>query len=193
MGNNDFVRYKLVFEDVFQNDLAYSRKFAKSANAVVMRSLAEIYDHEKRLTNEDCLKDAQGADRTIKIQPFTCGVRVRRPSYVHFGDFTMDTKEYAKPEQPHYYISGYGRKDESSFAFYMLWDQKQFIKLAKENKIKHTLERNKKHSRVWFLAFKFKDVFDQCDILETGGDLDIIRQVLGDRKVVNTYKLGEFV
>jgi len=190
MENDDYYnRYKFIFS----KDFGYSRGFSKSANDIIMRNLAEIHDHEKRITEQDESKDSQGADRTIKIPPFTCGVRVRRPNYVEFGDFTMDTKEFANVNQPNYYIAGYGREDEKTFSFYMLWNQRQFIKLAKENKIKHTIEQNKKHSGVQFFAFKFKDIFDQCHILECGGDSDIIRQVLDDRKVVQIRKLGEYV
>lgn len=192
MENNDLSEYKLLFQDVFESDITYSRKFAKAADAIITRNLVEIHNHEKRTTVADCVKDSEGADRTFNLQ-FTVGVRVRRPGYVHFGDFTMDTKEFGKLEQPDYYISGYGRDDEKSFAFYMLWNQKQFIKLAKEGKIKRTLCHNYKHSKVEFWAFKFKDIYDQCDVLECGGDPEPNRQVLDDRPIVNGHKLGEFL
>lgn len=194
MANNPddyYNRYKFIFA----KDFGYSRGFTKTANAIIMRNLVEIHDHEKRLTEKDEMKDSQGADRTIKIPPFTCGLRVRRPKpqYIAYGDFTMDTKEWNNPNQPNYYLAGYGREDKETFSFYMLWDQRQFMKLAKEGKIKHGIEQNKEHSGVRFLTFKFKDIFDKCEILECGGDSDTIRQVLDNREFVQTQKLGEFL
>jgi len=190
---NDLEEYYNRYKLVFTKDFGYSRGFTQSVNAIIMRNLAEIHDHEKRTTEQDQIKDSQGADRTIKIPAFTCGIRVRRPTYVKFADFTMDTKEYTNLKQPEYYIAGYGRLDRKTLSFYMFWNQRQFIKLARENKIKHSVECNKEHSGVSFLAWKFQDIFDRCEILECGGDPETIRQVLDNRRFTKTRKLGEFV
>jgi len=181
-------RYKLIFA----GDFSYSRKFAKCANAIIMRNIAEIHDHEKRMTEQDKEKDLYGADRTITVAPFTCGLRVRRLQYLKFAEFTMDTKEFAKKSQPDYYIWGYGNDHEDSLLFYMFWNHRQFMKLARENAIKHGIEQNSKHSAVQFLTFKATDIFDKCDILECGGKAETIRQVLNNRQVPINAKLGEF-
>ena len=186
--------YKRQFEPVFTSDVRFSRTFARHANAIVIRNLVEINDHEKRLTEEDCIKDSEGKDRSFSVPKTSYGVRVRRSKWVQKAEFTMDTKEWENSTNPDYYVFGYADISEKELLFHMLWDQRQFLKLAKPGKIKHGIEQNKDHSLVLFLTFKLTDIYDQCDILECGGNSpETIREILGDNsQCFQKSKLGEY-
>lgn len=189
---NDFDDYFKQFKRAFDNDFGFSRQFKKAADKILLQNLAEMKDHEYRETESDVLADSKGADRTVKVPPIAIGVRVRRENYLHFADFTIDTKEWGNGTYPSFYLYGYGNEETKTFSFYMLWHHKEFIKLAKKGKIKSSVERNQKHSTVHFLAFSLKDIFDKCAVLDFGGTPDAIRQILGDVDNKNS-KLGDYV
>ena len=190
MASDDYRRH---FEVIFNQDFGFSRKFSRHANDILVRNLVEINDHEKRLTKEDCVKDSEGKDRSISVPKTTYGLRIRRSNWIPKAEFTMDTKEWENTTNPDYYVFGYADTLEKELLFHMLWDQRQFLRLARGGKIKHGLEQDKKHSLVSFLTFKLKDIYDQCDILECGGTFpETIREILGDNPHKES-KLGEYL
>lgn len=176
----DFGDYFNHFQRVFDDDFGFSRKFKKTADKILLANLVEMRDHEQRETEEDIIADTNGADRTIQLSPKPIGVRVRREKYLHFADFTIDTKEWTKTKHPHFYLYAYGNPATKQFLFYMLWYYKEFKKLVTDGKIKPSMEKNKTHSTVKFLAFPLKEIFDKCSVLDFGGTPEAIRKILGD-------------
>ena len=184
--------YKAYFKAIFTIDSKFSQKFKKEIDQIILRNLVEIRDHETQPSESDRLKDLSGFDRTIKVAPTTMGRRIRRECWISKAEFTMDTKEWASPTQPQYYIFGYGNETTHHLSFYILWNHKEFMSLAKKNAIKHGMEKNKRHSRVQFLTFSLKKIFDKCHILDFGGTPEAIRMVLGNNPKKPNRKLGEF-
>lgn len=183
--------YLKQFKAVFIEDNAFSQKFKRQIDKIILSNLIEIHDHETQPTEQDRTNDINGFDRTITLPITPLGRRIRRNQWLKKADFTVDLKEWTKPTKPNYYIYGYANDQETELVFYMFWNYKEFVRLVKEGKIHNGNEKNRNHSTVPFLTFPLKEIFDKCHVLDFGGTPEAIRQVLGNNPSKNS-KLGEF-
>lgn len=169
------------FRKVFTDDFGFSRKFKREIDKILMGNLAKIKDYEAHENEKDWLNDAQGLDRTIHFPKVDVGIRVRRdkPYYISKAEFTIDFKEWNNKEYPHYYLYGYGNEQTRKLRFYMLFDYRNFRRLVDAGKIKAVIERNKKHSSVYFKCFKLRKIFENHATVGVGGEKKLIQEILG--------------
>ena len=168
-NNYEQDEYKRHFQTVFDDDFGFSRRFKKEVDQILCRNLATMKDYEQHETEQDKQKDISGTDRGLSPPLIPIGVRIRRLPYIRYKDFTIDTKEFAAPSHPKYYFYGYGDDETTGIAFYILFDFEQFMKLAKSGKLKGKLQKNEKHSKVYFLAFPIPEIMAKCRILDHNG------------------------
>jgi len=165
--------YKKRFQVIFTTDFGFSQKFKQQIDSILSCNISYIIDHEQHEMKEDEIADKQGFDRTLKVPEIRFGARIRRADYQHFWEFTVDEQEWGKESCPQFYVFGYGELDNNEKAkpltSYILFSYRKFRKLAKDGVIKHSIQRNTKHSLVRFLCFSIDDIFKHKLVIDWGG------------------------
>ena len=189
------------YKDIFREDYEFSKAFTPELHKLIISSVAKIYDYERHENPRDLEFDKKGYDAKLTIpgNPFW-GKRVRRLDKVKFQDFTIDRKEWSVSKAK-YYIYAYASEQPKKIYFYMIFDFAKLKKLAKEGKIKLKLEKNDKHSNVYFWAIKIHDIFRNGLVIDYGGEIEFVKNIVPpefwgqpalDKFIFETRKGGSF-
>lgn len=172
--------YKEQYCEIFNKDFDFNKEYSKDANKIILQELAIIIDYEAKTTGQPHPMDLEGYDRQINVT-FGFGVRTRKINDVRFAEFTVDLKEWKHQiNDPHYYyFYAFAQKPPMphKINFWLLLDYRQLKKLVNQDKIKPSVNQNRKHSLVNFYGFKILELFTHNLIIAYDGDPEVINQI----------------